>query len=102
MRKKKATRKSKKNMPITPTPVKLDKGLKDRLDKLSTTKDRSVHWMMKTAIEQYVTREEAVEKLKRETLKRWKEAEHGNVVSNASVLRWLETWGNESEDERPE
>ncbi len=87
---------------ITPTGVKLEPKLKTRLKKLSEAKDRSVHWIMKMAIEQYVSDEESKELLRRETLARWHEAEQGKVVSNESVIAWLETWGTDQEKGRPE
>lgn len=98
MRKKKRT--PEKTLPI-PTAVKLDRILKARLEKLSRTKDRSVHWLMKTAIEDYVRHEEVAEQLRQETLKRWAEAERNQVVENDSVIAWLETWGTDHEKERP-
>lgn len=85
----------------SPLAVKIDLQLKARLDRLSQKKDRSVHWLMKTAIESYVTQEEEAEKLKQETLERWQEAQQGKTVSNESVIAWLKTWGTDKEDEKP-
>ena len=94
-------RKKKDSKPLSPTPVKLELALKKRLEKLSKTKERSVHWLMKKAIEHYVSHEEEAEKLKQETIKRWQEAEQGRVFSNDSVTAWLKTWGTDEEDDRP-
>jgi len=45
--------------------------------------------------------ENDLEKLKKETLKRWQEVENGQVVSNHAVIAWLDTWGTDQESERP-
>ena len=81
--------------------VKLEIGIKDRLDQLGASRDRSPHWLMKDAIERYLEEEEHNERLKQETLARWHEAENGKVVSQQAVSDWLDTWGTESEQERP-
>lgn len=41
-----------------PKVVKLDSNIKDRLDHLGKIKQRSVHWLMKEAINQYLERED--------------------------------------------
>ena len=87
---------------ISPLAVKLDPQLKSRLEKLSRTKDRSVHWLMKTAIEHYVALEESEEALRQETQRRWEaEALSDHVVSNDSVMAWLQTWGTDHEVDQP-
>ena len=57
------------------TSLKLEAGLKERLHRLATARRRSSHWLMREAIEQYVEREEARERLKR---MRWP---HGQTLS---------------------
>lgn len=81
--------------------VKLEVGIKERLDRLGESKDRTPHWLMKEAIERYLEKEEYNEQLKQETLTRWHEAENGKVVSHQAMTNWLDTWGTESERERP-
>ncbi|HEU5350326.1 MAG TPA: ribbon-helix-helix protein, CopG family [Terracidiphilus sp.] len=59
-------------MPIqTTTSVKLDPALKQRVQKLASSRRRSAHWILREAVEQYVTREEARERLKRDALAAW-------------------------------
>ena len=82
--------------------IKLPGGLKERLQKLGKLKQRTTHWLMKEAIEHYLAEEEVQEKLKQKTVNRWKEAEQDQVVANADVIAWLETWGNTEEQARPE
>jgi predicted transcriptional regulator len=81
--------------------VKLEINIKDRLERLGESKDRSPHWLMKEAIVRYIEEEEANEQLKQETLSRWQEAENGKVVNHQAVIDWLNTWGTDEECERP-
>jgi predicted transcriptional regulator len=53
------------------TGVKLDESLHTRIKTLSLAKDRTAHWLMKTAIEEYVAREESHERENREDMERW-------------------------------
>src|SRR3972149_2771771 len=86
----------------TPTGVKLERTIKSRLKNLSKLRQRTVHWLMKDAISQYLEHQEQTEKLKQETLARWQqEAEQNKVVSNKSVIKWLDTWGADHEIKRP-
>ena len=84
-----------------PKVVKLDPEIRDRLERLSEDKHRSVHWLMKEAITRYLVEEEYTEQLNRETLARWSEAEQGKVVSHQAVVKWLNTWGTDEETNRP-
>lgn len=36
-----------------------------------------------------------------ETLNRWEEIQNGKVVSHQATTKWLDTWGTDSESERP-
>lgn len=81
--------------------LKLEPSIKKRLQKLGEIKHRTAHWLMKEAITHYLDQEEYAEKLKKETLARWQEAEKGLVVSNEAIMKWLETWGSENEKGRP-
>lgn len=86
---------------ICPTGVKLESSMKLKLEKLSELKDRSVHWLMKKAIAKYVENEEQAEKLKQETLSRWQEVGQNKLISNESMMAWLDTWRTDHEIERP-
>ena len=80
------------------TGVKLDESLHARLKTLSLSKDRTPHWLMKTAIEEYVEREEAYEREKREDMERWERYQFtGQAVSHDAVEAWLSSWGSENE-----
>lgn len=90
-----------KAKPPIPKVVKLDPDIRDRLEHLSKLRHRSVHWMMKEAVSEYLINEEYKEKINQETLARWREAEQGRVVSHQSVSEWLDTWGTDDESEKP-
>lgn len=80
------------------TGVKLDESLHARLKTLSLAKDRTPHWLMKTAIEEYVAREESYEREKREDMERWERYQlTGKAVPHDDVEAWLSSWGSENE-----
>ena len=80
--------------------VKLEPSTKEKLVNLGKAKTRSTHWLMKKAINDYVEREENKERLKQESLSRWKEAELGQVVEHDEVVKWLDSWGTEGKQDR--
>lgn len=78
--------------------VKLDEILHIRLKALSTIKERSPHWLMKAAIEEYVKREETYELEKREDMERWQRYKlTSHTIPHEAVDAWLGSWGSESE-----
>lgn len=80
------------------TGIKLDETLHARLKALGTVKDRSPHWLMKAAIEEYVQREEQYEREKIEDMERWERYKlSGKAVSHDKVEKWLALWGDKSE-----
>jgi predicted transcriptional regulator len=57
---------------------------------------------MKEAITAYIEREEALERLRQETMAGWKEYQTtGEYVSDEVMIAWLESWGTDSEGEPP-
>lgn len=82
--------------------VKLDKEIRERIQQLANIRDRSTHWIMREAIQQYVEREEKRETFRRDTLNAWKEyQETGLHATGDEVIAWLETWGEENEQAAP-
>lgn len=82
--------------------IKLPQQDRDRLQTLGAAKNRTPHWMAKEAIAQYLEREEAAEKFRQETISRWDEFCHtGRSVPNEDVMKWLESWGTDTELEPP-
>ena len=83
--------------------VKLDDEIRDRLKNLGEVKQRSVHWLMREAIQDYVEREEKEEQRNREADDSWLEyKESGLGVDNDSMMAWLDSWGSDKEIECPD
>ena len=80
------------------TGIKLDETLRARLKALSVLKERTPHWLMKTAIEEYIEREEAHEREKREDMERWERYKlTGHAIPHDAVDSWLASWGSTGE-----
>ena len=59
-------------MPTTATTsLKLDRELKERVQRLAAVRRRTPHWLMREAVEQYVSREEQRERLQQDALAAW-------------------------------
>ncbi len=69
--------------------IKLDDETQKRLKALAIKRDRSPHWLMRTAIETYLNHEEQYELEKSEDLRRWQQYELTNEAvdhSKAAIL----------------
>ena len=85
------------------TSIKLDDDLNDRVRRLAVQRQRSPHWIMREAIREYVTREEARESFRQEAMASWLAyQETGRHLTGDEVRAWLSGWGTEVEDEPPE
>ena len=77
-------------MASTPVAVRLDDPLKARIRTLADQRRRPMHWLMREAIEQYVTREELRESFRQEALDAWNHFQTtGLHVSHAEADTWL-------------
>ena len=85
------------------TSLKIDDGLKERVQHLAGQRRRSAHWIMLEAIQQYVEREEVRESFKQEALSSWAAyQETGRHLTGQEVRAWLNTWGTDDEKAVPE
>jgi len=90
-------------MTTTAVAIKIDQKTKERYKKLALIKDRSTHWMMREAINQYVDREEKRESFHRDAVNSWNEYQETGVhVTGDEVISWLNTWGKDDEKDAPE
>ena len=91
-------------MTTTAVAIKIDQKTKERYKKLARIKDRSAHWMMREAINQYVDREEEKrESFRRDAVNSWNEyQETGLHATGDEVIQWLNTWGTGDEKDAPE
>jgi predicted transcriptional regulator len=84
------------------TSLKIDDELRNRVQSLAQLRQRSAHWIMHEAIEQYVKREEARESFKQEAMASWTAyQETGLHLTGQEMRAWLNTWGTEGETELP-
>ncbi|AGY60357.1 CopG family ribbon-helix-helix protein [Gloeobacter kilaueensis] len=87
---------------IVNTGVKLDETLHNRLKQLGVLKARTPHWLMRTAIEEYVEREEAYEREKQEDVERWQRYQTLNhAIPHEQVSAWLGSIGTGNEQPCP-
>lgn len=85
------------------TSLKIDDELKGRVQDLADARQRSPHWIMREAIQQYVEREEARESFKQEALASWVAyQETGRHLAGAEIRDWVSTWGTPAEIGVPE
>jgi predicted transcriptional regulator len=71
--------------------IKLDDKTRNRLKALAEKRNRSPHWIMKTAIEGYLEREENYEREKSEDMERWEQYQlMGKSVDQESVEKLLD------------
>lgn len=90
-------------MSATPVAIRLGEPLKERVRALADHKNRPMHWLMREAIEQYVTREEQRETFRQDTLDAWRAfQETGLHVTGDEAVAWLSSWGEENELPAPE
>ena len=84
------------------TSLKIDEALKGRVQTLAAIKQRSAHWIMRDAIQQYVEREEARESFRNEAIASWTAyKETGRHLTATETASWLENWGTPLETAQP-
>lgn len=81
-----------------PVSVKLDSDIRARAENIAEVRNRSLHWVMREAIYQYVDREEKRETFRQDTIKAWEEYQETGLHATAEeVDTWLASWGTENE-----
>ena len=76
------------------TSVKLDDDLKNRIQQLADTQQHSAHWIMRTAIREYVEREEACKRFKQEALISWTAYQETGIWGPGNMGTDLFYWHN--------
>lgn len=70
--------------------IRLDEPTRLRLKRLGEQRERSPHWLMRTAILEYLDREERYEQEKQEDRARWEHYQlTGEAVPHKTVAKWL-------------
>jgi predicted transcriptional regulator len=77
-------------MATTTVGIKMEKSVRDRLKVLGHLKDRTPHWLVRRAVEEFLDREERWEQEKREDDERWERyLDTGESYSRAEVSKWM-------------
>jgi predicted transcriptional regulator len=78
-------------MPSLPTTsLKLDKKIKERVRRLALARQRSPHWVMREAIEEYVEREEKRQQFRQDAINAWAHYQNtGLYVADEEADVWL-------------
>jgi predicted transcriptional regulator len=85
------------------TSLKLERDLKDRVQRLAAARRRSAHWVMREAVEQYVGREEKREQLRLDALAAWSQYQTTGVHATAEEAdAWLAKLEADEDAEAPE
>jgi len=78
-------------MATTTLGIKLDEETRERLKALAEDKDRATHWLIKTAIVEYLDKEERAQRERREDLKWWRRYMlTGESISHSAALEWFD------------
>jgi len=90
-------------MSPTTTSLKLDVELKQRVQRLASTRRRTPHWIMREAVEQYVGREEKREQFRQDGLAAWHDYQAtGLHVTAEEADAWLARLEAGEDAEAPE
>jgi RHH-type proline utilization regulon transcriptional repressor/proline dehydrogenase/delta 1-pyrroline-5-carboxylate dehydrogenase len=78
-------------MSTTTVGIKLDDETRQRLKAVADELDRTPHWAIKTALAEWLGRQESVLKERREDDARWaRHQESGQAVPQERVMQWLD------------
>ncbi len=85
------------------TSLKLDTEIKERVQRLAAARQRSAHWLMREAIQQYVDREEKREALRQAALDAWASYQASGLhVTAEEADAWLAQLEAGEEAQAPE
>jgi len=81
-------------VPATPVSLKLDSEERARLNTLATLRKRSSHYLMREAVREYLTREEARQSFRDEAAMAWRDYEDtGRHATQAELDGWIDSLG---------
>jgi len=90
-------------MPNSTTSLKIEAELKDRVQRLAAARRRSPHWIMREAVEQYVSREEKREQLRQDAIAAWDHYQStGLHITGEEVDAWMAKLEAGEDAEAPE
>lgn len=87
----------------TATSIKIDDELKQRVQQIAASRQRTAHWIMREAIREYVDREEKREALRNDALRVWETYQaSGKHLTQEEADNWLAKLANGDDTEIPE
>lgn len=86
-------------MASSPFSLRLSPELKERLDAVAESEDRSASYVATKAIEAFLDARDARDAAIKAAIE---EADKGIFVSSEAVDRWMESWGTDNELSMPE
>jgi predicted transcriptional regulator len=88
---------------VRPVAIKIDPDIKERVKRLADARQRTPHWLMREAIQQYVEREEKREAVRRDGIAAWKEYQAAGLhVTAKEADAWLAKLESGQDVEPPE
>ena len=86
-----------------PVTIKIDNDIKARVKRLAHARQRTAHWLMREAINQYVEREEKRESFRQDTLKAWDDYRTNGLHATAEEAdAWMARLEEGTDGEPPE
>ena len=83
--------------------IKLDDATRERLKSVASGLDRAPHWVIKTALIEFLEREEIALKERQEDEARWaRYQETGQAISQERVMQWLDALAEGRREPCPE
>jgi predicted transcriptional regulator len=83
--------------------IKLDEATRQRLKSVAQSLDRAPHWVVKTALMEYLVREEVAHREKQEDDARWaRYQETGQAIPQERVMQWLDAMSEGRREPCPE
>ena len=75
---------------VRPVAIKIDPDIKERVKRLADARQRTPHWLMREAIQQYVEREEKREAFRQDGILAWSEYQAtGRHLTGKEADAWL-------------
>ena len=87
---------------VSPVSLKLDEEERTRLSALATARKRSSHYLMREAVREYLTREEARQSFRDEADEAWRDYEEtGLHATQAELDAWAKSLGTRKPKRTP-
>jgi predicted transcriptional regulator len=85
-------------MPTTTFSMRIDEGVKKRVEEIAKREERSASYIAEKAIKEFLSREQAVRDAVQEAL----DNDDGRRTSGEAVIAWMARWADGYDDPMPE